>query len=110
METAEEPPIFELGPALETHARFPDRTNVEFVRVVSRGEIPVAFWERGVGYTRSSGTGAASAAAAAILHGRVDRRVRVMCDGGVLDVDWPEGQSLRQTGEVEIVFEGEWLG
>lgn len=99
-----------LGPLLERHPRFPQRTNVEFVTVVSRDEIRVRFWERGVGPTEASGTGAASAAVAAMLHGRVDRSVRVVCDGGVLQVDWPEGGSVRQVGEVEVLFEGEWLG
>ncbi len=102
--------LFRLGPAVERHPRFPERTNVEFVSVLSRDAIQVRFWERGAGHTRSSGTGSASAAAAAILHGRVDRRLAVRCEGGTLDVEWPEGGSLRQTGEVELVAEGEWLG
>ncbi|MGH9887054.1 MAG: diaminopimelate epimerase, partial [bacterium] len=80
------------------------------VTPVSRQELRVRFWERGVGYTRASGTGAASAAVASILNGCVDREVRVVCDGGVLEVSWPEGGTVRQVGEVEIVFEGEWLG
>jgi len=70
----------------------------------------VRFWERGVGPTRASGTGAASAAVAAIVKGLVARRVRVVCDGGALDVEWPEGGRVRQTGEVEVLFEGGWLG
>jgi diaminopimelate epimerase len=98
-----------LGSVLETHALFPNRTNVEFITVVSRGEIRVRFWERGVGPTSASGTGAASAAVASILNGFTDREVKVVCDGGVLDVSWPEGGVLRQTGEVEVLFSGEWL-
>jgi diaminopimelate epimerase len=98
-----------LGPALEAHPFFPRRTNVELVHVVSRSEIRARFWERGVGPTRASGTGAASAAVAAIVKGAVDRKVRVVCDGGVLDVEWPEGGHVHQVGEVEVLFEGEWL-
>lgn len=98
-----------LGSVLETHPLFPKRTNVEFITVVSRGEIRVRFWERGVGPTSASGTGAASAAVASILNGFTDRGVKVVCDGGVLDVSWPEGSVLRQTGEVEVLFSGEWL-
>jgi diaminopimelate epimerase len=109
----DEPPddaeIALLGSALESHAFFPRKTNVEFVSVRSRGELRVRFWERGVGPTSASGTGAASAAVAAMLHGSVDRAVRVVCDGGVLDVEWPEGGTVRQVGEVELLFEGEWL-
>ena len=67
------------------------------------------FWERGVGPTQASGTGSASAAVASILNGFVDRRVRVVCDGGVLEVDWPEGGHVHQVGEVEVLFEGDWL-
>jgi len=97
-----------IGPALENHPLFPQRTNVEFVTVVSRDEIRVRFWERGVGYTQASGTGAASAVVASIITGRADRRVRAVCDGGTLEVEWPEGGSLRQTGEVELLFDGDW--
>jgi len=98
-----------LGPALEHHPLFPRRTNVEFVTVVSPGELRVRFWERGVGATRSSGTGAASAAVAAAISGRAQRSVRVLCDGGVMTVDWPEGGSVRQGGEAEVLFEAEWV-
>jgi diaminopimelate epimerase len=98
-----------LGPRLERHPFFPRRTNVELVSVVSPEELRVRFWERGVGYTRASGTGAASAAVAAIVKGVAGRRLAVVCDGGRLEVEWPEGGAVRQVGEVEIVFEGEWL-
>jgi diaminopimelate epimerase len=98
-----------LGSVLERHSFFPNRTNVEFVTVLSRSRIRVRFWERGVGPTAASGTGAASAAVASILSGRTDRGVQVVCDGGSLAVDWPEGGRVLQTGEAEIVFEGEWL-
>jgi diaminopimelate epimerase len=99
-----------MGPVLERHAFFPRRTNVEFITVVSRTRLRVRFWERGVGYTRASGTGAASAAVASIITGRADRELTVECDGGELTVQWPEGGTVRQTGEVEVLFEGEWLG
>jgi diaminopimelate epimerase len=98
-----------LGPALELHPFFPKRTNVEFVTVVSPSEIRVRFWERGVGYTMASGTGSASAAVASIITGRTGRSVRAVCDGGTLDIEWPEGGSVRQTGEAEILYEGHWL-
>jgi diaminopimelate epimerase len=82
---------------------------VEFATVLSRGELRVRFWERGVGPTQASGTGSAAAAVAAMLHGYCDRRVRVVCDGGVLEVDWPEGGPITQVGEAEVLYEGEWL-
>jgi diaminopimelate epimerase len=99
----------ELGPALERHPFFPKRTNVEFVSVLGPAEIRVRFWERGVGYTMASGTGSASAAVAAIATGRTERRVSAVCDGGTLEIEWPEGGSVKQTGEVELVCEGAWL-
>lgn len=102
--------VARLGPLLERHPFFPRRTNVEFVTPVSRTELRVRFWERGVGATQASGTGAASAAVAAILTGRCERGVRVVCDGGTLEVEWPAGGHVRQVGEVELLFEGHWLG
>lgn len=98
-----------IGPALERHAAFPQRTNVEFVTVLSHNELRVRFWERGVGPTRASGTGSASAAVAAVLNGRADRHSSVYCDGGTLDVNWLEAGPVRQVGEVELLFEGQWL-
>jgi diaminopimelate epimerase len=99
-----------LGPALERHPFFPRRTNVEFVTVEAPDRIRVRFWERGVGYTRASGTGAASAVVASVISGRTERRVTAVCDGGTLEVEWPEGSEVRQTGEVELLFEGTWTG
>jgi diaminopimelate epimerase len=107
---ADDATIAAVGPALETHPFFPRKTNVEFVTVAARDALRVRFWERGVGPTRASGTGAASAAVAAIVKGLTGRRVRVECDGGTLEVEWPEGGTVRQVGEVEVLFEGEWLG
>jgi diaminopimelate epimerase len=102
--------LFAVGPALERHPFFPRRTNVEFVTVEGPGRIRVRFWERGVGYTRASGTGAASAVVASVITGRTGRKVTVACDGGTLEVEWPEGGDVRQIGDVEIVFEGRWIG
>jgi len=99
----------ELGPALERHAFFPKRTNVEFVTVLGPQQIRVRFWERGVGYTLASGTGSASAAVASIITGRTGRRLNAVCDGGTLQIEWPEGGSVKQTGEAEILYEGDWL-
>ena len=101
--------VARLGPALETHPFFPKRTNVEFVTVTSRSEFRVRFWERGVGPTQSSGTGSASAFVAAVLKGKLDRGARAVCDGGTLEIEWPEGGSVTQVGDVEVLFEGDWL-
>jgi diaminopimelate epimerase len=108
-EVADDALLHELGPPLERHPFFPKRTNVEFVTVLGPAEIRVRLWERGVGYTMASGTGSASAAVAAIVTGRAERRLQAVCDGGTLAIEWPAGGSVRQTGEVELLFEGEWL-
>jgi len=108
-EPADDALLRSVGPALEFHPFFPRRTNVEFVTVLSPSRIRVRFWERGVGYTMASGTGSASAVVASIVTGRTGRRVEAVCDGGTLEIEWPEGGSVRQVGEAEILFEGDWL-
>ncbi len=98
-----------LGPLLERHPAFPNRTNVEFVRVHNRDEIDVAFWERGVGHTPASGTGACGATVAAILNGLTERRVRVRTEGGSLWVKWREDGRLELRAEAQVVAQGRYL-
>jgi diaminopimelate epimerase len=103
--------MLRLGPKIENHPLFPNRTNVEFISPLTRSELRVRFWERGVGVTLASGTGSASALVASVLTGRSDRAVRVFCPGGELTESWAANdQPLLQRGAVEIVFEGVWLG
>ena len=97
-----------LGAEIEAHRFFPRRTNVEFYRVLSRHEIEVRFWERGVGQTLSSGTGSCAAAVAAILNQQVESPVTVRTLAGDLLVHWqPEGVFL--TGPAEMVCRGEFF-
>jgi diaminopimelate epimerase len=98
-----------VGRAIESHARFPQRTNVEFVRVRDRRTIEVRVYERGVGPTLSSGTGACAAAVAACLNELTDRRVRVEMEGGRLEVEWRDDGEVLLTGEAEVIYRGEWL-
>lgn len=98
-----------LGAALEHHPAFPERTNVEFVRVVSRDEIDIRFWERGVGETLASGTGSCGAAVAAMLNGLTERKVTVRTEAGRLIVHWREDGTVVQTGEACAVYAAEWL-
>ena len=95
-----------LGRKIERHPLFPNRTNVEFVKVVSRNKIEVRFWERGVGHTMSSGTGSCAAAVASILNGLTERRVRVRTEAGFLQVAWPKSGQVLLTGPVEKVAQG----
>jgi len=97
----------QIGREIESHPFFPNRTNIEFVRVMNREEIEVLFWERGVGETLASGSGACAAAAASILKGRTGRKVTVRTSLGALTVDWDEAKnSIFQSGPAEIVFDG----
>ncbi len=95
-----------LGREIERNEHFPNRTNVEFVRPISKNEIEVRFWERGVGYTRSSGTGSCAASVAGILNGLTERLVRVRTEAGILEVAWPEDGEVFLTGPVERVMRG----
>jgi diaminopimelate epimerase len=94
-----------IGREVEVHPFFPNRTNVEFIRVLSRSEIEVRFWERGVGETMSSGSGSSAAAVASILRGLTDRKVAVRTPLGSVVVEWEKGEVF-QSAPAELVFEG----
>ena len=97
------------GREIENHPRFPDRTNVSFVKPVDRHAIEVRFWERGVGETASSGTGSTGAAIAAILAGRCGSPLRAASAAGDLEIRWEhERDEVVLSGPAEIVFRGEY--
>lgn len=98
----------QLGREIEFHPFFPNRTNVEFIRVLNRKEIEVLFWERGVGETLSSGSGSCAAAVASILKGLTERKVIIRTSTGKLTVEWEEDK-VYQIGPAEVVFEGTLL-
>jgi len=101
-------PLEKLGPAIETHHYFPEKTNVEAVEVLSRDHIRMRVWERGVGITRACGTGACAAAVAAARRDLTGRQVRVDLEGGRLRIDWRESDNhVLMTGAVAEVFRGE---
>ena len=95
-----------LGREVEHHRAFPNRTNVEFVKVLSERAIDVRFWERGVGETASSGTGSSAAVVAAVLNGRTRRDVLAKTPGGLLSVTWPASKEVFLTGPVSRVASG----
>jgi len=97
-----------LGPALERHEMFPERTNVEFADVESPGAVRILIWERGVGPTTSSGTGSCAALIAAAAFGGAAREAEVIAPGGRQRVEWRD-DSVYLTGWAEVVFEGTWL-
>lgn len=100
--------FYRLGPALATHPRFPAGTNVEFAVIESKSRVRILIWERGVGPTLASGTGACASAIAAIAHGGADRDVEVIAPGGSQRVEWRD-DGIYLTGWAEVVFEGRWV-
>jgi diaminopimelate epimerase len=98
-----------VGREVESHPRFPKRTNVEFVQVKSGSEIRVRVWERGAGATLACGTGACASAVAALATGRVRSPVTVELPGGNLVIAWEKGGSISMTGPAVEVFSGEFL-
>ncbi len=98
----------QLGYEIEFHPFFPKRINIEFIRVLSRKEIEVLFWERGVGETLSSGSGSCAAAVASILKDLTDKRITVRTSMGQLEVEW-DSEKVFQTGPAELVFQGDYL-
>lgn len=103
----EEYPVSKIGPVLESHPAFPQRTNVEFVSPDGKGRLRVRVWERGVGETLACGTGACAAAVAGVLNGLSTRQVAVLLSGGQLSVYWREDNRVLLTGPAEYLFDGE---
>jgi diaminopimelate epimerase len=95
-----------LGPCIERHPEFPNRTNVQFVQVVSRARLRIEIWERGSGYTLASGSSACAAAAVVRQRGLCDASVTVEMSGGELQVDIAADGAIRQSGPVMWVAWG----
>lgn len=102
-------PLEQLGPAYETHERFPERTNTEFVRVIDRNTLLMRVWERGSGETLACGTGACACAYAAIVNGYTEDTVTVKLLGGDLKIQYDRDKNvIYMTGPAVTVFEGEY--
>ena len=96
----------QYGPMLETEARFPKRTNVQFLKVLDRKNIQIEIWERGAGYTLASGSSSSAAAAVAHKLGLCDRSISVHMPGGTISIEIGDGFSILMTGPVAKVSEG----
>ncbi|MCU0663851.1 MAG: diaminopimelate epimerase [Myxococcota bacterium] len=97
------------GRAVENSDRFPNKTNVEFARVISTSEVQVKVWERGCGETMACGTGACAVTVAGVLEGLIDRReVKVVLPGGALQVEWGADNHLMMTGPAVNICEGRY--
>ena len=98
----------DLGPLIEKNSLFPHRTNVQFMKVLDRGNIQIEIWERGAGYTLASGSSSCAAAGVAFKLGYCDSDIRVHMPGGTLDVSISADFSVKIRGEVSAVFEGDF--
>lgn len=99
--------IDRIGPMIEHHPLFPERTNVEFAQILSRTHIRLRVWERGVGITMACGTGACATLVAAHRRGLVERKATLTLDGGDLEIEWREADShVIMTGPAAESFHG----
>jgi diaminopimelate epimerase len=105
-------PVTEWGPHIEHDVAFADGTNVEFIEISSPTLVRGRIWERGVGETMASGTGASAMAVAAHLLGRAGRQVQVELPGGTLHIDWTDDTLWARGPAVEVYagrFSDTWL-
>lgn len=99
------------GPDIEKNVIFPEKTNVEFVNVISKNEVALSVWERGCGITLACGTGACATVVAGILRGYLDNKVKVNLPGGSLNIEWAgtkenPTEPVYMTGKAEYSFIG----
>jgi diaminopimelate epimerase len=102
----DEYPVEKIGPEIENHSSFPQRTNAEFIEVINKDEIKMRVWERGAGETLACGTGACASAVASMLNGKVSHKVTVHLRGGDLFIEWLGDNKVFMTGPAEEIFEG----
>ena len=98
--------IKKYGTLIEHHTLFPDRINIQFVKVLSRNEIQILIWERGAGFTLASGTSSCAVASVLKKKGLVDNKVTVKMLGGELKIEIADDWQVRMTGEVRQICEG----
>jgi diaminopimelate epimerase len=109
VESADDDLVLGMGPIIETDPRFPNRTNVEFVEVISRREVRQRTWERGSGETWACGTGASAVCVAGVLTGLTDPTIVNHLLGGDLELCWDQStRHVMMTGGAEEVFSGHW--
>lgn len=106
VDDVEQFPVTQVGPLIEHHAWFPRRTNVEFVQILSPGEVIQRTWERGAGETLACGTGAAAVTVAGVLTGRTERSITNHLRGGDLLMEWRADGEVLMTGPAVEVFSG----
>jgi diaminopimelate epimerase len=105
-EKLDETEIRRVGPQLETHPMFPNRINVQFVKVVSRKSVEALIWERGAGFTQASGSSSSAIAAILIKKGLTDPEISVNMPGGTLKIEVDKEWNICLTGEVREIASG----
>ena len=98
-----------IGPQIENHKRFPDRTNVVFIKVLDRKTIELRIWERGVGETSASGSCSCAAAVASMVNNKTDRLLTAETPGGKVKIQWRDDNEVVITGSAEVIYSGDWL-
>ena len=96
----------EIGHLIENEPRFPNRTNVQFMKILDRSSIQIEIWERGAGYTLASGSSSSAAAAVAHRLGLCDNRITVHMPGGEIEIEIAKNFSVSMTGSLTRVAEG----
>jgi diaminopimelate epimerase len=96
----------QYGPLIENEPRFPNRTNVQFMKILDRSNIQIEIWERGAGYTLASGSSSSAAAAVAVRLGLCNPQIKVHMPGGEIDIEISDDYDISMTGAVTRVAEG----
>ena len=107
VENADKHDLSKIGPMIEHHPLFPERANISLAQVKSKGEIRLRVWERGVGITLACGSAACATTVAAARRKLADRKVKIVLDGGPLDIEWCDDNHVLMTGPTELNFTGE---
>jgi diaminopimelate epimerase len=97
---------FELGPLITDHAAFPNRTNVQLMKVLDRHNIQIEIWERGAGYTLASGSSSCASACAARALGLAESPITVHMPGGKIDIEFTPDEQIYMTGQARAVARG----
>jgi diaminopimelate epimerase len=96
-----------IGSQVEVFERFPEKTNVEFIEVLSKNEMNMRVWERGAGETLACGTGACATLVAAVLNGKTENKALIHLMGGDLTIEWNRDTNhIFKTGPAKLVFNG----
>ena len=101
-------PVEKIGPQIENHVLFPEKTNVEFIQLLGDDKLKMRVWERACGETLACGSGACAATVAAVLNGYIKERAEVQLHHGSLEISWGEDDHVYMTGPAKLVATGEY--